>query len=223
MKINDIITKAEHELGISEYPAGSNNVKYNTWYYGKMVQGSAYPWCAVFISFIFKDEPSLIKKTASCLEMLDWCEAHNLIVSDPQPGDIVFFKYKTNARRTNHVGLVVDVQNANNFSTIEGNTSTSSNDNGGRVMRRERTRKNVVAFARPNYTDKMDYKPTLKKGAKGPYVRTLQDMLNDHGANLIVDGDFGPATKEAVIIFQKSRNIKADGIVGVQTWTQLLK
>lgn len=224
MKINDILTKAQNELGVSEYPANSNNVKYNTWFYGHLVQGKDYPWCAVFISYLFKDEPTLLKKTASCVNMLEWCEAHNLIVKDPQPGDIVFFKYATNRRRTNHVGLVVDVQNTNNFTTIEGNTSTTSNDNGGRVMERKRARKNVVGFARPRYSDLKDYKPTLRKGSKGESVELLQSLLNlKIDANLIVDSDFGPATKEAVINFQMSHGLKADGIVGPKTWEKLLK
>ena len=41
------------QLGITEYPSGSNRVKYNTWYYGKVVQGDAYPWCCVFQAWCF--------------------------------------------------------------------------------------------------------------------------------------------------------------------------
>lgn len=223
MTINDILTKARRELGTSEYPANSNNVKYNTWYYGHLVQGKEYPWCAVFISYLFKDEPSLLKRTASCLQMMEWCEAHNLIVQNPQPGDIIFFKYATNNRRTNHVGIVESVQNDNSFTTIEGNTSTSSNDNGGKVMQRRRTRKNVVGFARPRYSDLKDYKPTLRKGSKGEMVELLQSLLSLRGYILVVDGDFGPNTKDAVVRFQKDHNLTADGIVGVRTWKELTK
>lgn len=93
----------------------------------------------------------LIPKTTSCLKMLEWFEANHQIVDFPLPGDIVFFKYPTNNRRTNHVGLVTNVNSATSFSTIEGNTSINSNDNGGSVMSRKRTNKNFVAFARPKY------------------------------------------------------------------------
>lgn len=96
----------------------------------------------------------LVKKTASCSNMLTWFEQNNQIVSSPLPGDIVFFKYSTNNRRTNHVGIVRSVNSPDSFSTFEGNTSVNSNDNGGAVMIRQRTRKNVVAFARPKYVDK---------------------------------------------------------------------
>lgn len=96
----------------------------------------------------------LVKKTASCLQMLEWFEANNQIVDFPLPGDVVFFKYSTNSRRTNHIGLIINVNSENDFSTIEGNTSLNSNDNGGSVMIRKRTKQNVVAFARPKYKNK---------------------------------------------------------------------
>lgn len=48
-----IVAKAKSQVGTKESPAGSNKVKYNTWYYGKEVSGSAYPWCAAFITWLF--------------------------------------------------------------------------------------------------------------------------------------------------------------------------
>ena len=47
------IATAMAELGIKESPKNSNRVKYNTWFYGKEVRGSAYPWCATFICWLF--------------------------------------------------------------------------------------------------------------------------------------------------------------------------
>ena len=57
---------------------------------------------------------------------------------------------------------------------------------------------------------------TIKKGSKGEAVRTLQRLLG-----IKVDGDFGPATEKAVVQFQKSKGITADGIVGNKTWALL--
>ena len=90
-------------------------------------------------------------------------------------------------------------------------------------MQRRRTRKNVVAFARPRYDDLKDYKPTLKKGSKGDAVELLQSLLVVKGYILTVDGDFGPNTKDAVVTFQREHNLKADGIVGPATWKELTK
>jgi hypothetical protein len=57
----------------------------------------------------------------------------------------------------------------------------------------------------------------VKKGAKGPVVRTIQERLNVFGATLDVDGDFGPLTKAAVKVFQHARGLDDDGIVGPLT------
>lgn len=150
MTAQELINIAQNEVGVKENPANSNNVKYNTWYYGKSVSGAAYPWCAAFVSWCFKSAQGLCPKTASCLTMLQWFEGKGQVVKDPKPGDIVFFHYSTNARRTNHVGIVIGVE-GKIIRTIEGNTSVSSNDNGGSVMERMRN-KNIVAYARPKYS-----------------------------------------------------------------------
>ena len=49
----DLLRIAAAQVGVKESPANSNNVKYNTWYYGKAVSGSAYPWCCVFCVWCF--------------------------------------------------------------------------------------------------------------------------------------------------------------------------
>ena len=46
-----IIDVAKEQIGTAEKPIGSNNVKYNTWYYGHAVSGANYPWCAVFVAW----------------------------------------------------------------------------------------------------------------------------------------------------------------------------
>ena len=43
--IDTIISKALEFEGVSESPPGSNNVIFNTDYYGEEVEGEAYPWC----------------------------------------------------------------------------------------------------------------------------------------------------------------------------------
>jgi peptidoglycan hydrolase-like protein with peptidoglycan-binding domain len=59
---------------------------------------------------------------------------------------------------------------------------------------------------------------TLKLGSTGAAVRDLQQNLTVlkyyTGA---VDGTFGAKTKEAVIKYQKAKNLTADGIVGIET------
>jgi peptidoglycan hydrolase-like protein with peptidoglycan-binding domain/GH25 family lysozyme M1 (1,4-beta-N-acetylmuramidase) len=64
--------------------------------------------------------------------------------------------------------------------------------------------------------------PTLSEGATGAAVQTLQTRLNVWGANITVDGNFGPATLAAVKAFQTEQNLTVDGVVGPQTWAALL-
>ncbi len=54
----------------------------------------------------------------------------------------------------------------------------------------------------------------LTLGDRGPDVRELQEKLQSLGAQVVVDGDFGPATRAAVIAFQSSRGVTPDGVVG---------
>jgi peptidoglycan hydrolase-like protein with peptidoglycan-binding domain len=65
--------------------------------------------------------------------------------------------------------------------------------------------------------------PELQKGAKGPYTKLCQALLNYWGASppLDLDGDFGDKTLKAVMDFQKVQGIKVDGIVGPVTWGRL--
>ena len=154
MTVKEVIDIAKGELGTVENPPNSNCVKYNDWFYNRQsVSGAAYPWCCVFISWLFRKEPKLIKKTASCMDLYNWFKMNGQIVKKPQAGDIVFFKYNTNSRFTNHVGLVISVSaDGKVINTIEGNTSTSSQDNGGKVMQRNRYN-NIVGYGRPKYSD----------------------------------------------------------------------
>ncbi len=64
--------------------------------------------------------------------------------------------------------------------------------------------------------------PQLKRGSLSNYVLIAQDDLNTLGFRTGgLDGIFGAATRNAVINYQKSRGLTADGIVGCNTWRSL--
>lgn len=65
--------------------------------------------------------------------------------------------------------------------------------------------------------------PLLRIGASGNITKLLQEKLTSlgYGTNG-VDGIFGNGTKNAVIKYQKSKGLSADGIVGQNTWRKLL-
>ncbi|HIK45489.1 MAG TPA: peptidoglycan-binding protein [Leptolyngbyaceae cyanobacterium M65_K2018_010] len=55
----------------------------------------------------------------------------------------------------------------------------------------------------------------------GEDVRAVQQALARAGIALAADGIFGPGTERAVRLFQSSRGLVADGIVGAQTRARL--
>lgn len=67
--------------------------------------------------------------------------------------------------------------------------------------------------------------PMLREGHKSEVVRAAQLLLIGRGFRCGwygSDGDFGPATKDAVKRFQRDRGLAPDGIIGDKTWSRLL-
>ena len=66
--------------------------------------------------------------------------------------------------------------------------------------------------------------PTLRAGATGAVVRSLQQILANGASGQwntspgAIDGSFGPNTKASVQAFQTWGGVAADGVVGDQTW-----
>jgi Putative peptidoglycan binding domain/D-alanyl-D-alanine carboxypeptidase len=61
--------------------------------------------------------------------------------------------------------------------------------------------------------------PVLRVGSRGRWVGVLQTFLLGRGHYRgRVDNAFGPLTEKAVRAFQRAHTLKADGIVGNQTW-----
>ena len=159
--VEKALTIARAELGTMEIPANSNNVKYNTWYYGKAVSGSAYPWCMAFVQWVFNQAGmKLPYLTASCNTLLTWYQKNKpaSVVKTPAPGDIIIYNF-------GHTGIVESVSSGM-VTAIEGNTSPSaagSQSNGGMVCRRTRSASLVTAYIRPDYEkeeEKMDNTPS---------------------------------------------------------------
>lgn len=59
----------------------------------------------------------------------------------------------------------------------------------------------------------------IKVSASATDVQTA--LKNAGFYNGAVDGKIGSQTKRAVVSFQKSHNLKADGVIGKRTWEEL--
>lgn len=64
--------------------------------------------------------------------------------------------------------------------------------------------------------------PSLRQGDRAQAVRDVQHLLGGHGYVLEVDGIFGPVTDATVRTFQKDRDLAVDGIVGPNTWGEVV-
>jgi|LSQX01.3.fsa_nt_gb hypothetical protein len=156
-QVESIIETARRFLGIKESPPNSNNVIFNTHYYGREVSGAAYPWCMTLIWDVFRlcNLSHLFyggKKTASCAELLRYAKANNQLIESLriERGDIVLYRFGRTGAAADHTGLVTSATPAG-ITAIEGNTSVGSDSDGGEVMERSRLYTNVVGAYRPKY------------------------------------------------------------------------
>lgn len=65
--------------------------------------------------------------------------------------------------------------------------------------------------------------PSVRQGSATTAAAAVQGLLVNRGHSVVVDGSFGPATASAVRAFQSAQRLVADGIVGPQTWSYLLR
>ena len=62
----------------------------------------------------------------------------------------------------------------------------------------------------------------LKRGDSGSSVKELQNLLNQNGAKLDVDGVFGPNTQSALVNYQRKNGLTVDGMYGPETRGMIL-
>ena len=195
-----ILEIARSQIGTRESPANSDNVKYNTVYYGREVSGK-YPWCAVFVWWVFREAgaPELYYgggETAYCPTLMSFHKKQ--AVTDYRPGDIVFFNFSGKSS-AGHVGIC-ESWDGTYITTIDGNTGSASEDNGGAVLRRRRHKKFIVGAYRPEYQEDDDMTQDqfntfmenyLKAKAKEPasdWAKPFIDTAIDVGAMTDVGG-----------------------------------
>ena len=171
---NDVLAIARGELGNTESPAGSNRTKYGAW-----MKLDSQPWCMSFVQWCFAQAGyPLPFRTGSCNALLEWYKQNRpeCVVTIPQPCDVIIYNF-------GHTGIVESVSSGK-ITAVEGNTSpgdSGSQDNGGGVFRRTRSKSLVKAYIRPFEEDDMDQQKfnQMFRAAMDDYRKELRD--NDSG------------------------------------------
>lgn len=210
------------------------------------------PWCAAFVSAaaavcgltdIVFPECSCPLMARRYREAGRWEEVDFAV---PRPGDVIFYDWDGD-RVADHVGLVVDTE-ADWLSVVEGNRSDAV---GKRRVHRDSPY--ILGYGQPDFAARAEAAapaperprpaaaeapapapagpvslrlPVLGPGSRGEAVRAAQLLLIGRGCRCGgygADGDFGPATRQAVYNFQaQAGTLSVDGIIGRNTWSALL-
>ena len=151
--MSKLIEIAESQIGVIEKP--TNEVIYNTWIYGKVVNGANYAWCGAFVSWCFDQAGlplgniGLKRGFVGCPYAVERIAKWGKLVTIPTEGCIVFYDWDGNGR-FDHTGIFVKDLGKGLFEAIEGNTSFKDNSNGGMVMRRSDRKYKHAIFVQPN-------------------------------------------------------------------------
>ena len=197
-------------------------------------------WCAAYESSIaiMCDLTDIIPVECSCNEQIALFQALGRWEENdahvPSVGELLYYDWNDNGKSDDknaaqHVGIVSSCD-GKTMRVIEGNKGSQSVVGYRTVKVNARY---IRGYAVPDFASKADDKPApgyctpsvpiLTQGKLGEAVKAVQTLLNLRiNARISVDGSFGPATKKAVISFQKVKGISPDGSVGPDTWTRLL-
>lgn len=163
-KAQQIANYALTQTGIGD-SGGNNDVVYNTWYYGRRINGSGYAWCQAFVSYCADQIGVLnqaIPKTARCQTAVEWYQSRGRFHKSkyyggsytPKTGDLVF--YTLNGRASDHVGIITGApDSAGYLNVVEGNVLCRGGDY--KVVRftdnsrRRTTSSYVMGYASPSY------------------------------------------------------------------------
>jgi len=145
------LARAQSQIGITESPMNSNLQKYGAWYGMDGV-----PWCAIFVAWCDQTgtDPSPAFERGIRYSYVPYVVSNArlgveglYITHTPEPGDLVCYDWARDGE-FDHIG-VYESGDANRWSAVEGNTSTSDQSNGGQVMRRDRSQSDAdVVFVR---------------------------------------------------------------------------
>jgi hypothetical protein len=212
MSAEAAVSWARDRVGVSENPAGSNKgPRITQWEVDSgypWVAGAreGVPWCQCFANAAAVEGGASQIRSGYTPDFLNGrfrAQGYKPIsLDDAEPGDFVYFKFPgVSGTICDHVGVLVS-KTAATVTCVEGNTSLSSQNNGGAVMLRTRSRSLVPGAVSVPYPVRDAYR-NLLLGMSGSDVRAFQEGINRRAGGcgradrrVDVDGDYGSATKE---------------------------
>lgn len=156
---------AESQVGTKERSAGSDDVIYNDWFYGRRVRNQKsgqYAWCYVFLCYcldkcgvdVAENDNAVFYKTANCGTGMDFFQHKKRFYTrssgyTPVAGDIIFINCDSGPG-PDHVGLVTGADASRVYYVDGNNTSTSPHS----VCRwgRSRNWSQIIGYGNPAYT-----------------------------------------------------------------------
>lgn len=152
-KAHKIVDIALKEVGYTEMPPNSNMTKYGEW-----IGWNGVAWCAAFVSWCYAQAGvplgniGLLKGFIGCQTgYAHWLKTGE-ITTTPTKGDIVLFDWN-NDKRFDHTGIFIQDLGSGLFESVEGNTSSTNQSNGGRVEHRFNRKYSQSIFIHPRVLD----------------------------------------------------------------------
>lgn len=138
------------DIGYTESPPGSNKTKFAAC----AGHANGQPWCATWLACKAKETGLQLPSTSAYTPtMFNGFKAAGRSGSAPRAGAFAFWDFPDDLHRIQHVSVVVSWEQTT-VSTIDGNSSVSgSQSNGGQVVRRTRSRSQVVGYGYPVYVE----------------------------------------------------------------------
>lgn len=209
---------------------------------------NGFAWCCCYVDYCHyaaagkdKEEAQRVscqtgKLGAVCTYSANYYKEQGRFDKNPKMGDQIYFFGSGSGYA--HTGIVENVDDTYVY-TIEGNASDM-------VCRKKylRTNSKIAGYGHPRYDEPGTEKEPpaeetettkeeqlvvpvaqVAKGSKGPLVLAVQGLLNGKASDftiLLLDGEFGTKTRKAVLNWQKTHGLQADGVVGPETWRSLI-
>ena len=178
-------------------------------------------WCAAFVTWVLYKTGFTKGQIKSMygsnpwgvFAMMNYAKKKKRWTTTPKPGYITVYSYS-------HVDIVEKVLRNGKFQTIGGNTSSSnrgSQNNGGMVARKVKTRKGVLGFIKIDYDAGGSLDPTSPDWVPGT---DTPDSEMTSGGKLTVNGDFNGSTAE---LLARYFGFQHGGLPTAKYWKEIEK